>query len=148
VGNKNKGPKSLVPIDSTKTPKSQYQANWQEMYPSWRVSLLEVVDPFGWHSSGVADLHKVRQRFANFESMTWKQILNEGNYRNHFIARDKLCNEAQERLRVLGQDDVDAVMSLGVTQRARVFGIMEHNIFKVLWWDPQHLVCPVAKRNT
>lgn len=148
MANKNRGPKSLVAVDTKKTPKSLYHDDWQEMRPSWRVSLLGVVDPFGWHSAAAAEMLQVRQRFANFESMTWKQILCEGGYRNHFIHRDKLCAEAQERLRALKQDDVDAVMSLGVTQKARVFGIMEHNILKVLWWDPEHQVVPVAKPNT
>jgi hypothetical protein len=148
VANKNKGPKSLVATDNTKTPKGVFHDNWQEMRPSWRVSLLETVEPFGWHTTSSGEMLQVRQRFANFESMTWKQILCQGGYRNHFIAPDKLCAEAQERLRALGQDDVDAVMSLGVTQKGRVFGIMEHNVLKVLWWDPEHLVYPVEKPNT
>ena len=51
------------------------------------------------------------------------------------------------RLEAMGQDDIDSVMSLGVTQIGRVFGIMDHNIMKVLWWDPDHLVCPVEVSN-
>jgi len=148
VTNKQKGPKSLVKVDTSKTPKSQFRDDWQEMYPCWRVSLLETVEPFGWHTSEQGELLQVKQRFASFESMTWKQILCQAGYRNHFVSRDRLCADAQKRLREMGQDDVDSVISLGITQKSRVFGIMEHNVLKVLWWDPEHLVYPVEKPNT
>lgn len=143
-----KGPRSLIPAGQKQSPTSLYHENWQDMRPCWRVSLLEVADPFGWHKSTLNDALKVRQRLASFESMTWKQILSEGGYRNHFIRRDRLCIDAQRRLDILGQDDVDSVMSLGVSQKERVLGIMEHNVLKVLWWDPEHLVCPSELKNT
>ncbi len=118
------------------------------MRPAWRISLLEMIDPFGWHviSSDIA--HQVRMRLSNFESLTWKQILYQGGYRNHFIGTNRICKQAKDRLAALHQDDIDSVMSLGITQTGRVFGIMEHNVLKILWWDPDHLICPVEKPNT
>ncbi len=140
---KKKGPRSLVDSALERTPKSQYHDDWREMRPSWGISLLEMVDPFGWHIASAEEMQQVRAKLAAFESMTWKQILYEGGYRNHFIGKDRICPEALARLVALGQDDVDSVMSLGITQMGRVFGIMEHNVLKVLWWDPNHQVCPV-----
>jgi hypothetical protein len=145
---KKKGPVALVSFGERKAPKTLFHENWQEMQPCWRVALLEVVEPFGWHKTSPDEVWQVRQRLANFESMTWKEILSQGGYRNHFIGRDRLCDDAKGRLVALGQDDIDSVMSLGVTQKGRVFGIMEHNVLKVLWWDPDHLVCPMEKPNT
>jgi hypothetical protein len=144
---KKKGPRSLVP-EHDKFPTSVYQEHWLDMRPAWRVALLELVDPFGWHVATAEVALQVRQRLAGFESMTWKEILSQAGYRNHFIRCDLLCKDARERLAALRQDDVDSVMSLGVTQRSRVFGIMEHNVLKVLWWDPNHLVYPVDRPNT
>lgn len=118
------------------------------MRPAWRVSLVEMVDPFGWHVISAESAYQVRTKLGGLESRTWKEILYQDGYRNHFIRVDRLCPEARDRLQVIGQDDIDSVMSLGVTQTGRVFGIMEHNVMKVLWWDPDHMICPVEKPNT
>ena len=118
------------------------------MRPAWRVGLLEMVEPFGWHTATGEETNQVRERLANLEKMMWKEILFQGGYRNHLINKNRLCNEAQGRLEAIGQDDIDAVMSLGVTQMGRVFGILEHNVLKLLWWDPNHLVCPSERLNT
>lgn len=118
------------------------------MRPVWQIALMEMVDPFGWHEMTGDAANQVRTRLGNLESRTWKEILYQDGYRNHIIAVERLCGPAKTRLEALGQDDIDSVMSLGVTQQARVFGIMEHNVMKVLWWDPEHLVCPMEKPNT
>lgn len=107
-----------------------------------------MIDPFGWHVISPETAQQVRARLASFESLTWKQILYQGGYRNHFINKEQICPEAQSRLTALHQDDIDSVMSLGITQTGRVFGIMEHNVLKILWWDPDHLICPVETPNT
>jgi hypothetical protein len=135
-----KGPRQLVPPAALKQPKVEFRENWMEMRPAWRVSLLEMVDPFGWHIVGAGDADRIRQRLGHFESMYWRDIIGQ---HNHFIAANRICPDAQNRLNVLRQDDIDAVMSLRVTGAGRVWGIMEHNVMKVLWWDPQHLVYPV-----
>jgi hypothetical protein len=134
-----KGPRTLIPAPA-KSPKQEFNEDWRNMRPAWRVSLLETVDPFGWHVVEEVEAHRVRMRLANFESMQWKEIVGK---ECHFIAVSKICPEAQQRLKDLRQDDIDAVMSLRVTGAERVWGIMEHNIMKVLWWDPQHRVYPV-----
>lgn len=140
---KKKGPRTLVP-PAEKTPRQELNEDWQQMRPAWRFSLVEVVDPYGWHEIAAGDAARVRDRLAGFESSTWKQILYQGGYRNHLIRRDRLCAAAQARLQAIGQDDIDSVMSLGVTQMERVFGIMDHNVMKILWWDPNHQVCPAG----
>ena len=107
-----------------------------------------MVDPHGWHALSVADANRIKSRLAAFETMRWKEILFHSAYRNHMIPVTRLAHSAQERLRILEQDDIDAVISLGITQMERVFGILEHNVLKVLWWDPNHMICPVEKPNT
>lgn len=143
--NPKKGPRFLVPPAKTKTPKHEFNEKWQEMRPSWRVSLLEVAEPFGWHVVSADEAHRIRKRLASFESMYWKEIIGQ---HSHLIPVDRICGEARARLVTLHQDDVDALLSLRVTQTERVWGIMEHNVMKLLWWDPEHLVYPVEKQNT
>jgi hypothetical protein len=142
---KQKGPKTLIDPRAEKTPQFEFYEDWREMKPAWRVSLLEMRTPFGWRLLDEVNASQVREKLANYESMKWKELI---GYRSHFIKVSELCREAQEHLTAIQQDDIDSVMSLGITQKARVVGIMEHNILKLLWWDPEHLVCPVALPNT
>ncbi len=40
------------------------------MNPSWRVSKIEMVDPYGWHNLDAKTLLYIKDKLANFESMT------------------------------------------------------------------------------
>jgi hypothetical protein len=143
---KKKGPKTLVDSRADKKPKLEYSDDWREMKPAWRVSLLEMHTPFGWKEIDLDSASQVRDRLASYESMKWKEIV--PGYRSHFIKIADLSKEAREHLVSIEQDDIDSVLSLGIDQMSRVVGILEHNVMKVLWWDPEHQVCPVAKPNT
>ena len=78
--------------------------------------------------------------------MTWGEILADGN--NHLMAISNLTKDAQDRLEEIGQLDIDQLVSLRVAGKPRVWGILEHSTLKILWWDPEHLVCPSLKRRT
>ena len=143
---KKKGPKTLVDPTAEKEPKAEFNEDWREMKPAWRVSLLEMHTPYGWKELDLNSASQVRDKLANYESMKWKEIV--PSYRSHFIKITDLSKEAQDHLVTLQQDDVDSVVSLGIDQMSRVVGILEHNVLKVLWWDPDHQVCPSLKPNT
>jgi hypothetical protein len=143
---KERGPKTLVAPSTQKKPASLFDEDWREMRPAWRISLLEIYTPFGWIEIDELDAGLIRERLGSYESMKWKEII--FSYRSHFISRTDLCAEAQKHLEKIEQDDIDSVVSLGITQKGRVFGILEHNILKVLWWDPDHKICPSVKPNT
>jgi hypothetical protein len=113
------------------------------MHPAWRVSLLTMETPFGWLAVDQDTARKIQNRLASYESMQWKDI--GFGYRCHLIKRTSLCAAAQRHLSDIQQDDVDSVMSLGIDQMSRVIGILEHNILKVLWWDPNHEACPTTQ---
>lgn len=96
----------------------------------------------------VASAERVRARLANFETMTWNEILVQGNKRFHRIATKNICKEAYEKLVELKQEDTDELVSLGLTQVERAWGIKEGSVLKVLWWDPEHMVYPTKPKNT
>ncbi len=116
------------------------------MRPAWRVSLLEMHTPFGWTAINETVAVQIRERLASYESMRWKEFV--FGYRSHFIKVSDLSKEAREHLASIEQDDIDSVLSLGIDQMSRIVGILEHNVLKVLWWDPDHQVCPSTKPNT
>jgi len=120
-----------------------------ERRPAWRFQILDLDGPWSW--SNVPDaalLHAIRDRLRNYESMTWREIKQNDNSGSHAIPIDRLCLEAQKRLMALKQDDAATLFSLRINQKQRVWGIRDEHIFRILWWDPEHTVCPVAKRHT
>jgi hypothetical protein len=106
---------------------------------------MEFVDPFGWHTVDVLTIRKVREKLAHFETMTWNEILVTGKKRNHSVAISQLCTQAQRRLRDSGQEDLDELVSLRLSGPERVWGILREGVLAVIWWDPDHKVCPSIK---
>ena len=121
-------------------PESFYQSR-----PAWRVGIMEMVDPFGWHQIHGNKLTDLREKLGHFESMTWSEILIRDKRRNHFIPRKDICKAAQDRLVSMRQDDVDELVSLRLSGPERVWGILDGDILRVVWWDPEHRVCPSIK---
>lgn len=148
MGKRDKKLARLAPPDVTKSPRIAVPVDTGDERPAWRLSLLQMVDPFGWHKLDVASAERVRARLANFETMTWNEILVQGNKRFHRIATKNICKEAYEKLVELKQEDTDELVSLGLTQVERAWGIKEGSVLKVLWWDPEHMVYPTKPKNT
>lgn len=106
---------------------------------------MEFQDPFGWHLVTGTKLNDIRGKLAHYETMTWAEIENR---LSHLIPRLELCHDAQERLRELKQDDIDHLLSLRLSGKERVFGILEGSVLRIIWWDPEHQVCPSEKKHT
>lgn len=84
----------------------------------------------------------------NLESMTWGELLNN-HKKNHPVSVESLCGEAKKRLQELEMDDLDDMLSVGqLGSRKRIWGIRDGPILRVLWWDPDHRICPSALRHT
>lgn len=120
---------------------------FKRLNPSWRVALVELVDPFGWHKATEAELRAVHQRLSSFETMTWEEILfpPRKNHHNHQIAPHKICRDARDRLESMDRAGVDLLTSLHVKQKERICGILDGAVLHVLWWDPEHLIYPVEQ---
>ncbi len=116
--------------------------------PTWRIFLLQMRDPFGWHLLDAAKIHYVLTKLREYEGQTWNQILVVDKKKNHPIRIDKLCKDAQDRLKELKLDDVDELISLHLTGEERIFGIRDNEILNILWWDSEHQVCPSPLKYT
>lgn len=77
--------------------------------------------------------------------MRWNDISNSDH---HAIAIERLSKEAQQRLAEIKQDDIDEIFSFHFSGKRRIIGIRDMSIVKLLWWDPDHLVCLSLKKNT
>ena len=93
-------------------------------------------------------MQEIQQKLASFEALTWNEILIQGKKQNHLVRRRDLCKAAQDHLVHVRLDDVDELISLHLSGKERVWGIRSHNVLTVLWWDPDHAVCPSLKKHT
>lgn len=91
-------------------------------------------------------LDEILCKMKDFETRTWAEI--KGGKQNHSIAVDLIEPVAQKRLQELGLDDLDSVFSLRLTGTKRLFGIRTGRVFEVLWYDPEHEICPSLKKHT
>ena len=105
---------------------------------------MELVDPFGWHKLDGATLTYIRERLALFETMTWSEILVRAKKQNHSIKVSSICGSAQQRLEAQSLL-LEDVVSLRLSARERVYGYLDNGVLVLLWWDPEHRVCPSLK---
>ncbi|MEM7583554.1 MAG: hypothetical protein AAF560_09265 [Acidobacteriota bacterium] len=91
---------------------------------------------------------EVSAKLKNFEMMTWSEILVAGKKRNHSIPLEDLSKPARDRLVEIKLDDRDALISLRLSGLERIWGFLEDGTFYLVWWDPEHRVCPSYKKHT
>ena len=114
---------------------------------SWHLGLIDDDGPFGWQTVSRAELFDIcRSKFKSFETMTWNEVLGR---RHHQLSPDSLSEAAKARLRAINQDDaIEQIVSFALGGKPRVIGIRDRAIFKILWYDPQHQVCPSTLQRT
>lgn len=118
----------------------------EHLHPRWLFQLLDLEGPFGWHRASAQQMRSlILEHIRSLETTTWAD---HGKRGSHLLPVESLCKEAQERLVELGQDDIDEVYSLRFGGQKRIIGIRDNDALKVLWWDPEHQVCPSPKRHT
>lgn len=139
-----KVPKALViPVES-KTPKARITPS-DNACPDYKTEQMDSKGPWGWNGIDSIQLQEIFQRIFDSQKITWQELRNTGS---HYVEKEALCPEAQRRLIEIQKDDLDQLFSLRVTGRKRIWGIKEGKIFWLLWWDPNHEVCPSHKKHT
>jgi hypothetical protein len=99
------------------------------------------MDPNGEWACDLSSLSSHTERLANyFEGRTPENIFHNGDRHSHPMTSQKVCRKAKERLNQL-QIDPETVYQISLNKKARLWGIMYHNIFKILWLDLNHTVC-------
>lgn len=132
------------PSDS-KLPKSGGFQTTHHCNPELRAGQMDMDGPWGWNKFDPLLLQNLFHKIFDSQKLTW-QILRENG--SHLVQVGDLCAKAQKRLFELSKDDCDELFSLRVTGRQRIWGIKDGNIFWLLWWDPNHEVCPSHKKHT
>ena len=82
------------------------------------------------------------------ESNTWKELVSrDGGRRFHSTPVEVIAKDARQRLEEISQDDIDDLFQIRIGSSARLWGIIDRNIMKILWWDPNHTVYPMNIKN-
>ena len=131
-----------------KKPRASHPPTFNQYCPSWRLQKLDWKSCYGWHDIDRKSLKEIRDKLKAYESMTWDEILIGSKKQNHTVPCYKLSKTARKRLQVLQLDDVDELISLRVGGKGRIWGIRQQSVLLLLWWDPEHEVCPSPKKHT
>ena len=135
----------FIKIDKTKKPKiSRFPESPENL--TWSFLMLDEDGPFSWHLlSEAREYYKILKRKKAFEGMNSNQIRQTGS---HSVLIEKLSKAARDRIDKLKLDDFEELYSLRMNSTNRVWCIKDGNTMRVLWWDPNHEVCPSLKKNT
>jgi hypothetical protein len=113
----------------------------------WRLGEIDWEGPWGWSQASVEDpIRLVVPKLHDFESMTWAEM--EGPSGSHSVEFSQLCTAAQGRLADIGKGELESLFSVRISGERRVWGVKDIAILRVGWWDPEHSVCPSAKKHT
>lgn len=112
----------------------------------WRFSSVDRGGPFSWSRLDKPDEYKeALEKLHQFETMASQDLDQQGS---HVVELSSCCKEARDRLLEIKRDDVDELMSFRLTGKIRVWCTMVGSVMSVLWWDPEHKVCPSLKKGT
>lgn len=114
--------------------------------PVWQIGSIDIDGPFGWGELETQFIiSEILPKVQDFETMKWSEILGRNN---HEVDISDFSKEAQKRLQEIGLNDIEKMVSLRLTGPKRLWGIKLQNTMRVLWWDPNHEVCPSQKKHT
>ncbi len=117
------------------------------MRPAWVFTSLDENGP--WGRCKLEDntvWEDILPNIRAYESMTWAEIELDKK-RNHSVPVSGLCKEARKRAQEI-RLDVDDLFRFRFSGKQRLWGIRDRNMFKLLWWDPGHEICPSELKNT
>lgn len=116
-------------------------------------SYMDGKGPWGYHR-GPKESHEVSALLCEMSAVTWGEIENQmtGNYNNrhkkhHDQPIESLCSEAQDRIAELHLEEYmpsDQMFRFRNSGTARLWGFRAGSVFHVVWWDPDHKVCPTS----
>ena len=113
---------------------------------AWRFSECDRGGAWAWTKLSDPSRYKnVMEKLQEFEKKNWDEITRSGS---HPIAVSRIEKQAQNRLRKIHKDDVDELMSFRLTGTRRDWCVRQLSVMKVLWWDPNHEICPAPRRRT
>jgi len=137
-------PKALNSPSETKIPKAGNVPN-ENSCLEFREGQMDTDGSWGWKNISPLQLRGIFRKIFSCQKLTWQNLRTSGS---HLVDLKDLYPKAQKRLLQIEKDDQDQLYSLRLSGKERIWGIKDGNIFWLLWWDPNHEVCPSNKKHT
>lgn len=144
---KRRAPRVGVRVSEARKPRTAERRDDSPHRVTWSFAEVDLDgSPFPLHAITQARLPAVLRSLRDHEQATLDQRRRRGS---HEVALAILSPEAQRRLRELNKEDVDTLVSVRIGARPRIWCIPRPpDVLALLWWDPQHQVCPSKKKHT
>ncbi len=112
----------------------------------FRLSLLDDGGPWSFAELSGAEVAQIASFAKNIETLKRGELWNLNGTKQ--IPWESMVSEAQKRAQEIGLDEFDGLVELRLGGTQRLFGLLDRHCFYVVWWDPDHEICPSQKRNT
>jgi hypothetical protein len=134
---------SEIPLEN-RVPRAEATPN-EHCCPEFRAGKMDMEGNWGWQNFKPIEMQELLQKIFDSQKLTWQQLRER---KSHLVKVEDLTPTAQKRLIAIKQDDLDELFSLRLTGKKRIWGIKDGNILWLLWWDPEHEICPSLLKNT
>ena len=114
----------------------------------WRLSYIDLEGPFGWSRLQRPLLSDIVGKLKQIEARTWNELVVVSKKQNHAVPVRNMIPEARKRLEGLYQGGLEELVSLRLAGEQRVWVHRVEATAYVIWWDPDHKVCPSKKKHT
>lgn len=92
-------------------------------------------------------LSRYWEKLASFERHSFRDLENMNDSNHNWESYDNMNKDAKEYLEK-HKIDSGALWQLRFSNLVRLFGVRDHNIFRILWLDEKHEIYPVGKKHT
>lgn len=144
---KTKQPKTRIEPTPRKQPKVALRPETDTNRVLWSFELFDYYEEWSDGCKRKDEFCLIARHMKDYERRTWQEIISSSK-RDHPIPFDNLSVEAQKRLEILQLDDIDQLWRFRFDGEQRIWGIKQGHLFRVIWWDPEHKVCPAPKKHT
>jgi len=100
-----------------------------------------------WGTGKQENLHnfwELAEKLKSIEQRSWRHIAgNQG--RDHSVPFSHLINRAKELAVERKIDDFDEIWSFHFNGTQRLWGVKYNRRLMIVWWDPEHQICPSLK---
>ena len=130
-------PDSKIP-DSKKVVQKGDPDSFYKLRPSWAFASSDTSSwPITETNTGPFFWNEIFPRMQNLETQTWGEILVTNKKQNHSINVEALNKCARDRLaeRMI---EYEAIYSLRITGKHRLYGYIIGSTFNLLWFDDDH----------
>lgn len=107
------------------------------------------IDPdgdWGWRRLTTGCVQTIGRKLPNLETMTWVEATASGTVGVKDIPVANIIRAAQRRLAQMREHaDVGDLWEVRLGNTERLWGVRVGDVCQLLWWDPEHKVCPSTK---